>query len=86
MTRYSPTTDVVNAVRRVIEATRGAKSGGYKHVPYCLVVSILRHEVGYTEPGAHALIFEAVMSGVVVLEFQIVPTTDRKETLCVKAD
>ncbi len=86
MSRPCPTTDVVNTVRRVIEVTRGAKSGGYKHVPYDLVVSILRHEVGYTEPGANALIFEAVMSGVAVLELQRIPTTDRKETLCVKAD
>ncbi len=86
MTRPCATTDVVNTVRRVVEVNRTSKICCFDHVPYGLVVSILRHEVGYTEPGAHALIFEAVMSAVVSLEMAKVETIDRKEQLCLTVE
>ena len=86
MTRYSPTTDVADTVRHVIEVNRNSKIRCFDHVPYSLVVHILRDDYGYTEPGAHALIFEAVMSGVVSLEMAKVQSIDRKEQLCLTVD
>lgn len=86
MTRYSPTTDVADTVRKVVEVDRNSKISRFDYVPYGLVVSILRDQYGYTEHGAHALIFEAHMSGVVSLELAKVQSFDRKEQLCLTVE
>lgn len=82
MTRSSPTTDVVAAVRRVMDVMVGS----WDHAPYDIVACVLRDRFNHTDEEAHALIFEAVMAGHVVLTYARVEDIDRKDQLCIEME
>ena len=76
--------DVVAAVQRVMDVNRRCKHGRWLAVPYDVVASILRYEYGHTEAEAHALIFEAVVAGLVTLDMARLESIDSKEQLCLE--
>lgn len=87
MSTPAQTADVVGAIRDAAEVHMGpGKHLRYNAIPYNLTVSILRHEYGYSEEGAHSAIFDAVMEGAVKLDLAKVQTIDRTETLCLATE
>lgn len=74
--------EVVAAVRKI----QDTMADQWAHVPYSVVACVLRDEFEYTTDEAHALIFEATMTGLVTLGMSNIWRTsrsDRTRKLCI---